>query len=195
MEQTPENQRIAAWLAAQTKSDAGQVEAELEEGERRRAFVVDELIDAGYAGSELLDFATRLTGLTDAGVQALVAARAELGARGSEDADVPKRDRALAENEILFRHVNERLAAAEGGASVETGLDLVCECTDRSCLEILTISAAEYEWLRQDPHRFVVLPGHEAPAVENVVERHQGFVVVEKHAETHKQVEASDPRA
>jgi len=54
---------------------------------------------------------------------------------------------------------------------------------------VLTIPRSEYEWLRQNPWRFLVLPGHEAPAVENVVERYDGYVIVEKHVETHDQVE------
>ena len=41
------------------------------------------------------------------------------------------------------------------------------------------MSTAEYEWLRQNPRRFVVLPGHEAPAVEQVVEHFDGYVIVE----------------
>ncbi len=62
-------------------------------------------------------------------------------------------------------------------------------------MKALTIEAAEYEWLRQNPLRFAVLPGHEAPAVEDVVERHSGYLIVEKHLETHSQVEAADPRS
>jgi hypothetical protein len=195
MEKTPEDQQVAAWLAAQTETDGRQIEAELEEGERRRAFVADELIEAGFTGSELVELAMRLTGLTSAGVQALIVARAEIAASRSSDPELSKRDRSLAENEILFRAVNERLAAAAGGSSLPRQLDLVCECSDRACLKVFTMPAAEYEWLRQNPLRFVVLPGHEAPAVEDVVGRHEGFVIVEKHAESHRQVEASDPRA
>ncbi len=61
-------------------------------------------------------------------------------------------------------------------------------------LQVLTIEVAEYEWLRQNPRRFAVSPGHEAPAVEDVVERHDRFLIAEKHAATHHQVEAADPR-
>jgi hypothetical protein len=186
MEKTPEEHEIAAWLANQTKTDPEQVQAE---------FVVDELIDAGYAGGELVDFVVRLTGLTDAAARALIAARGELADGASGELEASSRDRVLARNETMFREVNERLAAAARGSTPVGHLDVVCECSDRLCQQVFTISTAEYEWLRQDPHRFAVLPGHEAPAVEDVVERHPGFVVVEKHAETHGQVEASDPRA
>lgn len=189
------NHDVAAWLAAQTHTASDQVEAELELGERRRQFVADELIDAGFTGSELHELVMRLTGLGQAVARALIAARVELAGRGDGDGNgVRQRDEHLAQNEILFRLVNERLAAANGGAA-ETELDVVCECSSRDCRRKMTIARAEYEWLRQHPLRFVVLPGHEAPAVEDVVERHVGYLIVEKHAETHRQVAAADPRS
>ena len=184
---------LATWLAAQTHTASEQVEAELEIGERRREFVADELIDAGFTGSELHDLVMRLTGLGAAAAQALVAARAEL-ARKSAGEPVRQRDEHLAQNEILFRLVNERLAATNGAAA-RNELDVVCECTNRDCRRRMTLERAEYEWLRQHPLRFVVLPGHEAPAVEDVVERHPGYLIVEKHAETHRQVADADPRS
>jgi hypothetical protein len=194
LNQTQEDQTIARWLAVHTDADVIQVETELAEGELRREFVVDELIAAGYEGSELLDLAARLTGLTTGGAKALIVARRDVAA-AAEDSTASRRDTSLAENEILFRDVNERLAAEEQVTSPVELLELVCECTDRACVKVFTMPLAEYDWLRQDPHRFVVLPGHEAPAVEDVVERHAGFVVVEKHVEAHGLVEASDPRA
>jgi hypothetical protein len=184
---------LASWLAAQTLSDPEQVEAELELGARRRAFVVDELAEAGFTGAELLDLVMRLTGLDRGGAKALIVSRAQLVDTDAGAEAVPKRDQRLAQNEIVFRRVNERLASAAGGDPAHE-LHLVCECTNADCLQTLTIELAEYEWLRQNPHRFAVLPGHEAPAVEDVVERHDRFVIVEKHVETHDQVEAADPR-
>jgi len=192
--QPQDDHTIARWLATHSDADVIQVEAELAEGELRREFVVDELLAAGYDGSELLDLATRLTGLTIGSAKTLIAARTGI-AGPAGDATASKRDTSLAENEIFFRDVNEQLAVEEQVSSPVELLELVCECTDRGCVKVFTMPLAEYEWLRQDPHRFVVLPGHEAPAVEDVVERHAGFVVVEKHVEAHGLVEASDPRA
>lgn len=186
---------LTKWLAARTQTDPEQIEAELQLGERRRAVIVDELVAAGLAGSELLEQVMRLTGLDAAGARALIAARS--GAAGSGEATVSKRDERLAQNEVMFRRVNERLVAdlqaRRDGGSQE--LEIVCECSDRDCLKVLRIEVVEYEWLRLNPRRFAVLPGHEAPAVEDVVERHDRFVVVEKHAETHGQVDAADPRS
>lgn len=187
---------LTEWLAARTQTDPEQIEAELQLGERRRAVVVDELVAAGLAGSELLEQVMGLTGLDAAGARALIAARAA-NPRGGGQTTASKRDERLAQNEVMFRRVNERIvsdlrARREGGSHE---LEIVCECSDRDCLRVLRIEVAEYEWLRLNPRRFAVLPGHEAPAVEDVVERHDRFVVVEKHAETHGQVDAADPRS
>jgi len=165
----------ASWLAEATQSDPTEVAADLDEGERRRVFVVDELIDAGYRNGELLELAVRLTGLGDLQARRLIAARARLVPMPA----ARSRDRRLTENELLFRGANEAAARQTLRGDVPTELDVVCECTDRDCRQPLTMPTAEYEWLRHDPRRFVVLPGHEAPAVEQVVERFDGYVIVE----------------
>jgi hypothetical protein len=165
----------ASWLAEATQSNPAEVAAELDEGERRRAFVVDELIDAGYRNGELLELAVRLTGLDDIQARTLITARGRL-------VPIPSarpRDQRLTENELVFRRANEEATRQTLSGDVPPELDVVCECTDRDCRQTLTMSTAEYEWLRQNPRRFVVLPGHEAPAVEQVVERFDGYVIVE----------------
>jgi hypothetical protein len=184
---------VTAWLAEATGDDAGHVAAELELGERRRAFVYNELTEAGFTGRLLVDFMMRLTGLDERQARALIVAR-ELEA-GPDRIEVPQRDARLAQNEIVFRQLNEQIAHSGPHEPAPEWIDLVCECSDRGCTKRLTMPFAEYEWLRQNPWRFVVLPGHEAPAIENVVELHKPYAIVEKHGETHQQVEAADPRS
>jgi hypothetical protein len=103
------------------------------------------------------------------------------------------REERLAANEDLFRHVNERIAELTDKWSGE--LDLVCECADPACTQRLVLTVDEYEQVRQDPHHFAVLPGHEIPDVEAVLARNQRYLVVEKHVETHAQMEEADPRS
>lgn len=43
------------------------------------------------------------------------------------------------------------------------------------------ISITSYEAVRTDLDRFFVVPGHEIEAVDRVVERHSGYLVVVKH--------------
>jgi hypothetical protein len=103
------------------------------------------------------------------------------------------REERLAENEILFRQVNERIVelSDQWGGS----LDLVCECANAECLARIEATLHEYELLRQNPRRFAVLPGHEIPEIEDVVDRTTRYLIVEKHVETHDQVESADPRS
>jgi hypothetical protein len=108
--------------------------------------------------------------------------------------DASPRDARLAQNEIAFRDGNEVVAHGGPGLPVPTEVELICECSDRNCRRVLTMPFAEYEWLRQNPWRFVVLPGHDAPAIERVVELHPAYAIVEKHAESRSQVESADPR-
>ena len=120
---------------------------------------------------------------------------AEERRRRPAEEQVAQRDARLAQNEIAFRQSNEVVAHLARLDPAREQIDLVCECSDGACTRSVTMPFSEYEWLRQNPLRFVVLPGHEAPAVEDVVERHKAYVLVEKHPETHRQVEAADPRA
>jgi len=57
----------------------------------------------------------------------------------------------------------------------------VCECGDRDCGERISLTLAEYQELRSDPLHFAVLPGHEIPQVEDVVDKRRYWLVVRKH--------------
>jgi hypothetical protein len=99
-----------------------------------------------------------------------------------------------ARNQVLFREVNERIAELSNGGR-ETSVSLfICECSNEACAEALEITAAEYERVRTDGARFVVLPGHELPDVERVIGGSGRFVVVEKLGAAAAIARGSDPR-
>ena len=77
-EEIPPDEELAAWLASRTGAPLDEVGRELDEGTRRRAFVVDELLEAGLTGPELLDLVVRLTGLDEAGARALIVAHTDM---------------------------------------------------------------------------------------------------------------------
>jgi len=52
----------------------------------------------------------------------------------------------------------------------------------------------EYETVRADAMHFAVVPGHEVPDVESVVERYDAYVVIEKDEDVRDIAEATDPR-
>lgn len=85
-----------------------------------------------------------------------------------------------ARNEALFREVNENIARLDERHSSITGPVYVCECADADCTQQLAIDPEIYRRVRQEPRWFVVLPEHEDSELERVVERHPGFLVVEK---------------
>lgn len=93
----------------------------------------------------------------------------------------PREERAI-RNEELFREVNVHIANLEervhGTGEV---LPLVCECARAGCTSPLAVDPDTFEWVRDEPLRFLVAPGHEQPEIESVLERREGYVIVEKH--------------
>ena len=107
-----------------------------------------------------------------------------------------------AKNETLFREVNERVEEVTTGLrAVGFGEDegvligFVCECGQEDCSEQLEVRHAQYELVRSDARRFVVLPGHENPDIERVVDRQGHYFVVEKVGEAAEIAVERDPRS
>ena len=105
-----------------------------------------------------------------------------------------EREQRLAENEILFREVNERIEELQSDAWGSQEIDFMCECANAACTAVLTLTRVEYEALRSNSRRLAVLPGHEVEDVERVVETHARYLVVEKNLEAVQRVDESDPR-
>lgn len=99
-----------------------------------------------------------------------------------------------ANQQVLFREVNERIAEL-GGDWSETGVSLfVCECSNPACAEALEIAPDEYERVRNNSARFIVAAGHQLPEVERVVESNDRFLVVEKFGAAAVVARSADPR-
>jgi hypothetical protein len=106
------------------------------------------------------------------------------------------REERIAKNESLFREVNERIEeAARRAALLDVEAGFVCECAALSCTERLPITLVDYEQARSDPTWFVVLPGHEQPHVERIVQSLGDCLIVEKLGEAGKEAETRDPRS
>lgn len=103
----------------------------------------------------------------------------------------------IAENEVVFRDINERL---ERDLRTLTDADdgerfpFVCECSRRDCQATVDLSFAEYEAVRSDPMQFAVVSGHDEPEVETVAALHGRYAVVRKHESTRPVVEQTDLR-
>jgi hypothetical protein len=108
--------------------------------------------------------------------------------------ETDRRAREVGRHQALFREVNERIEELAGTFGIEDELTILCECGSGRCDERIALREDEYERLRRIPTHFAVRPGHEIADVERVVERHDGFVVVEKLGESAKTAIRLDPR-
>ena len=106
-----------------------------------------------------------------------------------------EREKRLAQNEALFREVNERvndLVTHHGAASVH---EYLCECANPDCTFRIRLDPADYEAVRSDPRQFVVLPLHYTPEVETLAAKRESYWVVRKTGEAGTYVEHLDPRS
>ena len=106
-----------------------------------------------------------------------------------------EKQRRIAENESVFREINERLGDGHRRFELEGPMEFVCECGDAGCSQRIRITLDEYEELRRDPTRFAVVAGHEIVDVERVVAANERFAVVEKHPGEQKIARERDPRS
>lgn len=88
------------------------------------------------------------------------------------------------ENNATFREANERIntRAEELGVDLER-IPFLCECPVEGCVEILRLTPAQYADVRRNPNWYMTANGHESAElpVGQVVARHDGYVVIEKH--------------
>ena len=104
-------------------------------------------------------------------------------------------EKRMAENEVLFREVNERVSTLSDRLGPEVPYEYLCECANADCTFRVTLATAEYESVRADPKQFMVLPMHYTPEIETLVAEYDAYWVVRKTGETGEFVEGLDPRA
>jgi transcription initiation factor TFIID subunit TAF12 len=105
--------------------------------------------------------------------------------------------RRLAENEAIFRQINEqiqtgydetnRLAEEDNQpqfkvspAFSDTTLQFYCECADENCAKRISITLREYTEIHKDRNQFIIVPGHQVPSVERVVREQANYTIVAK---------------
>ncbi len=105
------------------------------------------------------------------------------------------REHRLAQNEALFREVNERVEAVAHRLGPEVPYEFLCECANADCTFRITLPLGVYETIRADARQFVVLPLHYTPEVEDLVVEDGTYWVVRKTGEAGEFVEQLDPRS
>jgi hypothetical protein len=108
--------------------------------------------------------------------------------------EMDQRAREIGRHQAVFREVNERIEELAESFDLKDELTILCECGSGQCDERIALREDEYEQLRGVPTHFAVRPGHEIPDVERVVERRDGYVVVEKVGASAKDAIRLDPR-
>jgi len=99
----------------------------------------------------------------------------------------------LARNQALFREVNERLLELSEGFQDGSKQQFVCECSNEDCTLTVTMNHDEYESVRAHSTFFVVSTGHEILEVEKVIDRQDGWTIVQKVTASDYAIE-TDPR-
>ena len=94
--------------------------------------------------------------------------------RGAADEDAQRR---IALTQATLRRLNEAMRAPVGRRLV-----FRCECGQIGCNRLIGLSAGQYETVRAHPRRFAIVPGHELHGIDDPVEHHETYVVVEASA-------------
>jgi hypothetical protein len=104
------------------------------------------------------------------------------------------REERLAQNEVFFRTVNEGIEQQAVRFGGDDDYEFICECASRECLDRVSLTLREYEHIRAEGTRFVVVPGHENVELELVVQTARSYNVVEKDGPAGIVADLADPR-
>jgi hypothetical protein len=104
------------------------------------------------------------------------------------------RERRLALNEALVRDVNERINEGAQRFDIKGRADFLCECANDGCSERIRLTIDDYNRIREESSWFFVVPGHEIPALELVVDQGEDYVFVEKTGGGRDVAQRLDPR-
>ena len=90
------------------------------------------------------------------------------------------REERMARNEVASREINEKIEEAYQGEPPANRIDIVCECARMTCDAAIDITLDEYEHVRKDALRFVILPEHFVGDIERILFENDRFAVVAK---------------
>ena len=92
-----------------------------------------------------------------------------------------EREARAAQNELVFRAVNEQIVKMTDRFREQlSDIDIVCECANTACVGTIRVKADEFVQIERTEASFLVIPGHEDESIERVVDRRDGYVVVWK---------------
>jgi hypothetical protein len=94
----------------------------------------------------------------------------------------------MRQNEELMEELNRRMERMleeireeeEGGADADDPIAFLCECSHLDCRERVHLEPSLFDRIHKDPDVFVLVPGHEIPDVERIVDQVGDFLIVRK---------------
>jgi hypothetical protein len=95
------------------------------------------------------------------------------------------------QNELRFREANRDIDAWRAELGIDERIPYVCECGDATCRELMRLSPAEYRAARVDNRHFILAHGHPFRS-GRIVDRREGFTVVEKGGEAAEVIEREE---
>jgi hypothetical protein len=96
------------------------------------------------------------------------------------------RARRMRANEELMEELNRRMERMLGDIRDEDDDDrdapiaFLCECSNLDCRERIHLEPSQFDRIHQDPEQFILVPGHEMPDDERVVDQFGDHLVVRK---------------
>lgn len=84
--------------------------------------------------------------------------------------------------EANLRELNSRIVESQEqiALALNSPLTVLCECAEEDCNESIELAQEAFAALQDHSTRFFVVDGHVLPEVEQVVERGDGWIIVEK---------------
>jgi hypothetical protein len=76
--------------------------------------------------------------------------------------------------------VNQRIQEIADRFDMWAETEFMCDCGRAGCVDLVAVPLAVYNEVRDHPARFILVTGHEDGEIERVVQRRDGFLVVEK---------------
>lgn len=81
---------------------------------------------------------------------------------------------------LLFREVNERIMEIGEPWLEGEALDLLCECGEMTCTEVISVTRTDYWTARAHPERFLLASAHDGDTGIPVFEGGNGYFITER---------------
>ena len=101
-------------------------------------------------------------------------------------------DDQLVENQVVFRKSNKQVSETfakfksigeQTGDDLDANILFFCECSDEKCKQRVEMKQSTYDQLHSNDNRFIILPGHNIPTIERIIQKGNAYLIVEKYSE------------